>query len=491
MNKPIRRMAVACMALFLALLLNVTYLQYFRADELNARADNRRAQDAAFSRERGAILIGGRSIAESVPSDGRFEFQRTYSQAQRYAPLTGYFSYTFGRSNVEQTQNDILSGSDPRLFVNRVIDLIGNQAPAGGSVSLTINPRAQAAAWDGIRALGENTKGAVVALEPSTGRILAMVTNPSYDPNRLASHDLSEVNDAWQQLNNNPDRPLSNRAAQEVYQPGSTFKLVTAAAALENGYEPDSRVQGGFELELPQTTNTLPNDGGGNCGGDSITLTQALQVSCNVSFGALGLELGADAIAEQSERFGFGERPFADLSAVATSRFPTGESNTDGPLIAYASIGQQSVQASPLQVAMVAAGIANGGTVMTPYLVDEVTSPDLQVLDKTEPTPLRSEAVSSQTARALTRMMVATVDSGTGTPAQIPGVEVAGKTGTAQRGVGNDASPLAWFVSFAPADDPQVAVAVMIEDAGVARTDIAGGRLAAPIARAVMEAVIR
>lgn len=489
MNQPIRRMAVACVVLFLALLLNATYLQFWQADDLNTRADNKRVRDAEFSRERGAILVNGRSIAESRPTDNEYEYQRVYPQPHKYAPITGYYSYIYGRSGIEQTQNEILSGSDSRLFVNRVIDMLGNQQPAGGSVSLTIRPAAQNAAWDGLAALGGDAKGAVVALEPSTGKILAMATSPSYDPNRLASHDFRSVQRAWERLSDNPAKPTANRAAQELFPPGSTFKLITAAAALDNGYDPDSTVPGGYRLELPQTDRTLPNDGGGNCGGDRITLSRALQVSCNVSFGALGVELGPEVIAEQAEAFGFGERPMSDLPAVAASQFPTGEGNTDGPLIAYAAIGQQSVQTSPLQIAMVAAGIANGGTVMKPYLVDEVTSPDLEVLDKTEPEALRSDAMSPANARALTQMMVATVDSGTGTPAQIPGVAVAGKTGTAQRG--DDQNPLAWFVSFAPANDPKVAVAVMIEDAGVVRTDIAGGRLAAPIAKAVMEAVLR
>ncbi|MDP3970017.1 MAG: penicillin-binding protein 2 [Nocardioides sp.] len=488
MNKPIRRMALVSMALFLGLLLNATYLQYWTADDLNARADNKRVRDAEFSRERGAILVNGRPIAESVAVDGQYEFLREYAQPVKYAPITGYYSYTYGRSGVEQTENTILSGSDPRLFVTRVIDMLGNQQPKGGSVSLTLNRRAQDAAWEGLQALGQGTKGAVVAIEPASGKILAMATSPSYDPNRLASHDFRQVQQAWGDLADDGARPMANRAAQELFPPGSTFKLVTAAAALESGqYQPGSTVPGGFSLDLPQTTNTLPNDGGGNCGGDRITLTQAMQTSCNVTFGHLGLELGPEAIAEQAEAFGFGERPFEELPAVATSDFPTGDA-TDGPLAAYAAIGQGSVRTSPLQMALVTAGIANGGDVMQPYLVDEVRSPDLDVLDKTEPTALRSGAVSPSVARDLTRMLVATVDSGTATAAQIPGVEVAGKTGTAQSG---DGPPFAWFVSFAPANDSRVAVAVMIEDANIARTDIAGGRLAAPIAKAVMEAVLR
>jgi peptidoglycan glycosyltransferase len=486
MNKPIRTMAIVCLTLFLALLANSTYLQYIRADELNSRNDNKRVRDAEFSRERGAILVDGDSVAQSVPVDDEFEFQRRYPTPLRYGHLTGYYSYTYGRSAVELTQNDILSGSDPRLFVNRVVDMFGNTDPKGGDVTLTIDPKAQRAAFEGLRDLGgAGAKGAVVALEPDTGAILSMVSSPAYDPNRLASHDLSEVSEAWKQLNNNPNRPLLNRAIQEVYPPGSTFKLVTAAAALSSGqYTPESSVPGGYSLDLPLTDTDLPNDGGGNCGGPEITLTQALMVSCNVAFGWLGMEIGDDALREQAQKFGFGDNYLDDLNGQVESRFP---SDPDEPQTALSAIGQYEVAATPLQMAMVTAGIANGGTVMKPYLVDEVRSPNLEVLDKADPEPYRS-AVSSSVARDLTQMMIEVVDQGTGTTAQIPGIKVAGKTGTAQTSV--DRAPYAWFVSFAPADDPQVAVAVLVEDAGVARDAISGSGLAAPIAKRVMEAVI-
>jgi peptidoglycan glycosyltransferase len=314
-----------------------------------------------------------------------------------------------------------------------------------------------------------------------------MASTPSYDPNKMASHDLSAVSKNYKQLLHDPSQPLLNRATQTVLPPGSTFKLVTSAAALESGdYTPSSRVPGGSSLDLPQTSKDLHNENGVSCGGSQITLTQALDVSCNVSYGWLGMQLGDKALREQAEKFGFGQHYFDDLNPQAISRFPSG--NLAPPYEAYSAIGQYEVAATPLQMAMVAAGIANGGTVMKPYLVDEVQSADLDVLEKTNPSEF-SQAVSPQTARDLTGMMESVVEQGTGTPAQIPGVKVAGKTGTAQSTP--DRPPYAWFVSFAPADDPQVAVAVLVQSSNTERSEIAGSRLCAPIAKSVMEAVIK
>ncbi|MGH3509889.1 MAG: peptidoglycan D,D-transpeptidase FtsI family protein [Nocardioidaceae bacterium] len=488
MNRPIRIMSIFCMALFLALLVNATYLQYVDAGKLNSRNDNKRVRDAEFSRKRGAILVGGRQVAESKPVNDQYKYLRSYPQGREYAPLTGYYSYIYGRNAVELTQNDILSGSDPRLFVNRVVDLFGNSQPKGGTVSLTIDPKAQQAAYEGLAALnrGRRTQGAVVAIEPSTGRILALATSPTYDPNRLSSHNFKNVTRAWKKLTTDPLQPMLDRAIQERYPPGSTFKLVTAAAALSTGrYTPNTIVKGGAELRVPTMSKPLTNENGTNCGGDRITLTQALEVSCNVSFGSIGLKIGQDAIHAQAEKFGFGQTYLSDLNGQVPSVFPT---NLDQPQTALSAIGQFDVATTPLQMAMVAAGIANGGTVMRPYLVDEVRAPDLSVLDKTTPEPLHNHAISASVARDLTQMMIGVVAHGTGTTAQIPGVLVAGKTGTAQSE--KSRPPYAWFVSFAPADNPKVAVAVLIQDAGVARDAISGSGLAAPIAKRVMEAVI-
>jgi penicillin-binding protein A len=485
MNRPIRTLAVFALVLFALLLVNANYVQVFRAGALNAMADNRRARDAECSSERGPILVGGKTVAKSLPSGDRLKYIRHYSAGKLYAPVTGYFSCYFGSRAVESSENSILSGSDSQLFVNRLLDLVGNNQPQGGSVLTTINARAQQAAYRGLEALpGSNPRGAVVALDPSTGAILADVSVPSYNPNVLAGHDFEKVKAAYETLTAGDAARFISRSTQSIYPPGSTFKLVTAATALSNGYTPESMVRGGASLELPQTSHVLHNENGSDCGGDQITLTQALVVSCNVSFGDLGLKLGAARLRDQAEKFGFNE-DYLDQLPSNPSRFPEA---LDEPETALSAIGQFDVAASPLQMAMVAAGIANGGAVMSPYVVAEVRSPDLDVLSKAQPEVLH-QAIAGTVADSLTQMMVDVVNNGTGTPAQIPGVSVAGKTGTANSATSK--APYAWMVTFAPANDPQVAVAVVIEQSGENRADITGGGLAGPIARSVMQAVIQ
>jgi peptidoglycan glycosyltransferase len=473
---------VAAIILMLALMANSTYLQAFRANEINGRNDNKRVRDSQFSVNRGPILIGSTPIAQSKPSNDLYKYQRTYASGPVYAPVTGFYSYTFGRGGIELTMNSELNGSDPSMAFRRIIDVISNRPQQGGSVTLTLNAAAQQAAYSG---LGRQT-GAVVAIEPKTGRILAMATTPSYDPNRLATHDLKKAGAAWDDLTKSDAKPMSNRAAQELYPPGSTFKLVTAAAALSSGkYTPETKTNSPAELPLPQTTTPLVNEDRKNCGGsNTATLTVALQWSCNTAFGSVGLDLGADALREQAAKFGFGARPLAELPAVATSQFP-GDPNE--PQTAQSAIGQFDVRATPLQMAMVAAGIANKGEVMKPYLVQSVKTPDLKTVSETKPESLH-QAVSPEVAAQLTAMMVNVVNNGTGKPGRIDGVSVAGKTGTAQ--TSKDRPPFAWFTAFAPAEDPKIAIAVLIEKADVARDDIAGGKLAAPIAKKVMEAVL-
>ncbi|WP_101522964.1 peptidoglycan D,D-transpeptidase FtsI family protein [Nocardioides houyundeii] len=486
MNKPIRTISIFCMLLFLALLLNVSYLQYVKAGELAEDPNNRRVVAAAFSQERGPILVGRQPIAQSVKTDDQYEFQREYPLPFLYAPLTGAFTY-FTQTGLERSQNPVLSGEDSRLFVTRVIDMLSNDPPKGGSVQLTIDAAAQQAAYDGLSSLPGPVEGAVVALEPSTGKVLAMVSLPSYDPNRLASHRFGEVVKAQRELEDLDSEPLINRAVGMRLPPGSTFKLVTAAAAIESGnYDASSLVPGGSSYQLPLTSGEsgrIDNEGRA-CGSGRIPFAQAMENSCNTTFAALAVEVGADAMLERAERFGFNSQYFEELRQV-TSVFPE---DMDAAQTGQSGIGQFEVSATPLQMAMVAAGIGNGGSVMKPYLVDSISSPSLQVLDKADPEEL-SQAVSSTTAKELTDLLVSTVDNGTASAAAIPGVKVAAKTGTAQSGI-DDVPPYAWFTSFAPADDPQVAVAVMIQKAGIARGEIAGGRLAGPIAKAVMEAVM-
>ena len=487
MNGPIRKVAAGCMLLVFLLLANITYVQAIRADDLNARSDNRRVLLDEYAKERGPILVGDEPVALSVETDDEFAYLRQYPVPLVYASATGYYSSVFGRSAVDRSENDVLSGNDDRLFARRLVDLVTNREQRGGTVKLTLNPAAQQAAYD---ALGDN-KGAVVALDPRTGAILTMVSKPSYDPNPLASHSVEEQQAALQVLQEDPEKPTLNRAIAQTLPPGSVFKIVTAAAALESGrYEPDSLIPGPAEYDLPQSTVDLPNQSGEPCGSgpeELTTLTNALRVSCNTAFAYLGNDLGDDALREQAERFGYNSEPLTDEDLnAATSIFPA---ELDAPQTALAAIGQFDVRATPLQIAMVSAGIANDGTVMNPYLIEELRDPDrVKVLERTEPEEL-SRAVSTETAQELTDMMVEVVENGTGQNGQLDGIHVAGKTGTAQ--TTPERPPYAWFTSFAPADDAQIAVAVVIEEApDTARDDIAGGRLAAPVAKAVMEAVL-
>jgi peptidoglycan glycosyltransferase len=486
MNKPIRTISIFCMFLFLALMANASYLQFWEADDLNKDPRNRRIIEAAYSRERGAILVGRDPVAESVPSDDEYKFQRTYPEPFLYAPVTGFFSF-YTQTGLERTQNEVLSGEDPRLFVTRLVDMLSNQDNQGGSVEVTLDPAAQAAAYDGLRNnLPGDVEGSVVALEPTTGKVLAMVSLPSYDPNKLASHDLQQVDDVYQRLLDDPREPLINRATSKRLPPGSTFKLVTAAAAIESGlYGADDDVPAGTTYDVPQTSSDISNDGRTQCDPPRIPFATAMAFSCNTTFARLANEVGAEKMREQAEAFGFNSQYFEDLPQ-AESVYPE---DPNEPETAQTGIGQFEVSATPLQMAMVAAGIANDGVVMRPYLVNKVQSADYQDLEQTEASEL-SRAISASTAEDLTQLMVATVDEGTANPAAIPGQVVAGKTGTAQSGV-EDVPPYAWFVSFAPAENPQVAVAVVIESAsGIDRGEIAGGVYGGPIAKAVMEAVL-
>jgi peptidoglycan glycosyltransferase len=488
-NKPIRTISLFCLLLFLALMANATWLQYAQSQDYADDPRNRRIIEAAYSAERGAILVGRDPVAESKPVDDKYEFLREYAEPEKYAHLTGYFSY-FSQTGVEQTQNRVLSGDDDLLFVTKLVDLLSGKAGKGGNVQLTIDRAAQDAAYEALEALPGEVEASVVALEPDTGKILAMASLPSYDPNDLASHDFPSVLEAYEQLDGREDEPLVNRAIRTTLPPGSTFKLVTAAAAIENGgYEASGEVPGGASYQLPQTTGSsgLIDNEGRECGVDKIPFEQAMGNSCNTTFAQLGVELGEEKLREQAEAFGFNQEYFEDLGSQSVSNFPE---RANPPQTGQSAIGQFEVQASPLQMAMVVAGIANQGTVMRPYLVDQVQSPTFEVLRQTQPEEL-NEAVSASTADQLTDLMVYTVEEGTASPAAINGVTVAGKTGTAQSGQ-DDVPPYAWFVSFAPAQDPEVAVAVMIQKIdGVDRGEIAGGQLGGPIAKAIMEAVIQ
>lgn len=481
MNTPLRRLATLVLVMFVALMGSASWVQFVQAEDLNTDPRNARTLYREHGNARGPIVAGGEAIAASVPVDDPFGYQRTYAQGELYSSVTGFYSIANGRSQLEQAANDQLTGRGDQLFFSRIRDLLTGRRPEGAAVETTILPAAQRAARD---ALGDQ-HGAVVALEPSTGRVLALVSTPGFDPNALAVHSTSEASARYAELDAAPGNPLRSNGTQERYAPGSTFKLVTAAAALESGgYTPDSPVPSPVVLDLPQTTATIGNFGGGSCGGDEVSLADALRVSCNTAFAQLGLTLGEETLREQAERFGFDSGGMTIPTQVVESVFPT---DLDPPSLAQTAIGQRDVAATPLQMAMVSAAIANDGVLMKPYLVDTVRAADLTVVSQTDPEEL-STAVSPQTAEGLTRMMVGVVESGTGRSAQVRGVQVAGKTGTAETVEGEP--PHAWFTAFAPADAPRVAVAVIVENGGSLGNEATGGQVAAPIARAVIEAVL-
>ena len=485
MNAPLRRVAVACLVLFGLLLVNVNYRQVVKADDYRDDDRNSRVLVRAYEKERGSIALAGPNrplIARSVETEGRLRYLRTYPGRSLYAHITGYYSLIYGQDAVEESQDRILSGEDPQLFVSRLSDQLTGREARGGDVVLTVQQAAQQAA---VEALGDQ-RGAVVALEPRTGAVLAMASSPTYDPTRLSSFDPEAIRDYWASLQRDgAGNPLLNRAISQTYPPGSTFKVITAAAALEAGTAPDTRVPAPDQLVLPQTTVPLRNFGGSRCDdGRTQTLADALRVSCNTAFAQLGLDLGEQALREKAQAFGFEDDGLTLTERVASSSIPSG---LDPPSLGQSAIGQRDVRTTPLQMALVAAGIANDGTVMKPYVVREVQAPDLTRLSVAQPETYR-EAVSPEVAEQLTSMMELVVTDGSARTAQIPGVRVAGKTGTAQHRPGAD--PHAWFIGFAPAEDPQVAVAVIVENGGSAGSEATGGAVAAPIARSVVRAVL-
>jgi peptidoglycan glycosyltransferase len=479
MTRSLNRLALGLLVLMVALLVQLTRIQVFQRAELNAMPGNQRTLLTEYSRERGPILVDRAPIAESVATKGELKYLRKYPIGPMFASATGFYSIVYGATGLEKAENPVLSGEDPRLFVDRMQQLFAGREIQGGSVTTTLDGAAQQAAWDGLGSM----VGSVVAIQPSTGRILAQVQSPSFDPNKLSSHNSKEVNAYYQSLEDDPDKPLLNRPIARTNPPGSTFKVVTAAAALESGrFEPDSVLPGPATYTPPGTSVAIPNYFNGPCGpDDKVTLADALAISCNTAFAWLGNELGDDALRDQAQKFGFDESFEIPLRA-ATSRFPA---DPDEPQTAMSAIGQFDVRATTLQMAMVAAAIGNTGITMRPGLVDQTAAPDLNALETFDPTEFAT-AMSPENAAQLAEMMVGVVNEGTGSNAKIPGVEVAGKTGTAQ--TSKERPNIAWFISFAPATDPQVAVAVAIEKSGAA--EVGGNLLAAPIARAVMQAVL-
>ncbi len=477
MDVQIRRLGIALLVLFGLLFAQLNNLQLRQASRLSNDPRNTRAIVVDFSRERGRILAAdGTVLADSIPTDDTLKRQRRYPEGPLYSPVLGFFSFNFGTDGAERSFNDELAGR--KVTINSLDDLL-SATPRTNDVTLTIQPKVQKAA---ALALGSR-RGAVVAVDPRSGAVLAMVSFPTFDPNQLASHDLKAVQQARNGYQADPAKPMLPRPYRETYSPGSTFKVVTASAAI--GSRPDLVTRAYPQLKtlpLRGTTKDLPNFGGETCGG---TLPDLLRVSCNTGFGQLGLDLGGQALRDEALSFGWGERPPLDLPAPAASTFPALADLRTQPQVATSAIGQLDVTATPLQIALAACAVANAGTIIAPHVLAQVTDAQGHVVRSAE-TKVWKQPMSGADAASLKDMMVGVVQRGTATRAAIPGVQVAAKTGTAQT-TGNNAH--AWITAFAPADAPRVAVSVIVESQpGVSEST--GGTVAAPVAQAVLRAAL-
>ncbi|MFJ1753683.1 peptidoglycan D,D-transpeptidase FtsI family protein [Kitasatospora sp. NPDC088134] len=481
MNKPIRRVSIFCLVLILALLVRVNWVQGVQASAWATNSHNDRVKYDRYAYPRGNIIVGGQAVTKSDFVNGlRYKYKRAWVDGAMYAPVTGYSSQAFDSTQLEKLEDGVLSGSDSRLFFRNTLDMLTGKPKQGGDVVTTIDPKVQRAGFEG---LGDK-KGAAVAIDPRTGAILGLVSTPSYDPTTFSGGADSDAK-AKAALDADPNKPLLNRALRETYPPGSTFKLVTAATAFEAGkYQnptdttdtPNPYVLPGTSTELKNSSATEP------C--QNATVQDAMDLSCNTVFGKMGAELGGDKLRAQAEKFGFNNDQVDIPIRASASFFPKG-SAPDGT--AMDAIGQHDTRATPLQMAMVAAAICNNGSLMQPYLVAQEGSAGNVISTHTE--HQLSQAVSPATAQKLQQLMESVVQNGTGKNAKIPGVTVGGKTGTAQHGQDNSGLPFAWFVSYGKtADGKQVAVAVVVEDGAAERNEITGGGLAAPIAKAMMQA---
>jgi len=485
MNQQIRLVALVSGLMVLALLGNLTYFAVARQQSVEEDPKNVRTIYRNFDRQRGQILAGTTVIADTVaaPEGGRFTRQRVYPLGLDYAHITGFFSFIYGTWALENAYDSYLAGTDSSQWMNSLIAAWGGQTPVGASVQTTIDPVLQQTA---MAQLG-SAQGAIVVLDPKTGAIRALASTPSYDPNGLASHDFPSQPEVWTDLIDDPAQPLSNRAAGQVYPPGSTAKLITAAAALKAGYTADSLIDTPSSIQLPNSNNWLPN--ASPCGNGQQTLAFALAMSCNTSFANLVRALGAEALRSQAEAFGFNRTHLPDLGD-APSRYFThlddqGElvaSSPDDAQLMMSAMGQWEVAASPLQMALVVAAIVNGGSLMEPYVVEQVTTVDQRILYRHQ--EASTQAMDPAAAATLKDMMTGVVSWGTGTAAQVPGVVMGGKTGTAEWAPGQP--PYSWYVAYAT--DPDVVVAVFVESASVAATDMASGALTGPILRQVIQA---
>jgi peptidoglycan glycosyltransferase len=491
MNRALRRISLVVLAMFLLLLLSVNYVQAFEPSSLAVERGNARVFSQQYQYQRGSILTSNnKTIAESVHVKGIYAYQRSYPDPFVYAPVTGYDSL-YSATGIEKTEDKFLSGSDPQLTVHNLIDLVTGKPRRGATVQLTINSAAQTTAYEQLKATG--LPSGAVAIDPKTGAILALASYPTFNPNKYATFDSAQLKRADNHYLNDPGQPLLNRAINQTFPPGSTFKVVTSSTAFSTGnYTPQTRVYAPTNLKLPGTTrelinfdNSPCNDGSNPTGNGKVPLLFAFTVSCNTVFGNLGMQLGDNLIRQQAVKFGMNDANLRIPLPVSASSYPPIPGN-DPALTAYSAIGQYSDQVTPLQEAMFSAAIANNGTLMTPYMVQKVTAPDLTPLETAQPTPL-GQAVSPSVAANVSQMMVNVVKQPYGTAhntAFLPNIAIAAKTGTAQNGANNTGLDDAVFTCFAPVSNPQIAVGVIVKGGGL------GADASAPIAVKIIQAYL-
>ena len=488
MNRALLRVSLACLVLFLLLMVNVNYVQAFESASLANKPGNIRVFNQQFQYQRGAIIAGGDTggdtmIAESRLIKGTNTYRRYYPYGPVYAPVTGYDSI-YGATGIEAAENSQLSGTAPGLDVHNLISLFTGKPKQGARVYLTISPKAQQAAYSQLTATGR--PGAVVAMDPSTGAILAMASYPTFDPNAYTTLNGIKLDQNDQRLRSEPSQPLLNRAINATYPPGSTFKIVTSSTAFSTHKvaNSNSTVPAPTSFPLPGSTTVLINNDGESCGDGNPPIIQAFYLSCNTAFAKLGIKVGGSALHTYATEFGMNNPDLKIPLPVSASVVPA---QTDPDYTALTAIGQFNDNVTPLQEAMMAAAVANNGALMTPYLVQQVQAPDLTTVQSAQPTVL-SRPITPQAASSLQQLMTAVVQNPAGTGygenTSVAGVEIAGKTGTAQNGVNNTSLNDAVFTCFAPVSNPKIAVGVIIQGGGY------GAAAAAPIAVKVIQAYL-
>ncbi|KAB1934556.1 penicillin-binding protein 2 [Micromonospora sp. ALFpr18c] len=495
MNAPLRRVGVVVMVLFGLLFANLNWIQAYKADEYRTSDYNGRVQVADYKRKRGNIEAGGTAVATSKETTGKLKFQRTYPGGAKYAHVLGYKPVNLADQGIEQVENDFLAGTSDQLIGDRFKDMFTGDETGGGNVLLTLSRRAQDVAYDQLRNNQVGAKrGAAVAIDPRTGAVQALVSMPSFDPNPLASHDTAAAAAAFNKLEQDPEGPLKNRALAETLPPGSTFKIVVAAAALENGVSKSTPIPAGPSYTPPTSGSPIRNAAPSICPEAQVTLQEAITESCNTGFAQLGVRFGADKIKEKARQFGF-EQDDLTVGQLGEGGLPTAASrtgdmqnpdgSTDPAALAQSSIGQNNVRMTPLQGALIAGSVANGGSQMRPYLVRQLLAPDRTTSYYTAKARELRQPVSPQVAGDLRDMMLTVVQNGTGRKAAIAGYTVGGKTGTAQSAP--DRPDHGWFIGFAidKNGNPVSAVCVVLEQAGSG-----GSAEAARIGGQIMRAAI-